>query len=410
MLLIGGGPYYPAVQRALLRYTMLPGATTAVVNNIRSVKSGQNYIASIDDYNSKTDLYRASMPDAQYHWNSHEVKANAGLDNLDFATFNINTGQSALYKELGENYLHWFHGVNPMGKVMLTNMYAYGGDSCVNEFYHSWFNNGTIWDNVFTSPNGPPPGYVPGGPNKDFSIPGISPPGGQPPMKSYKEWNTGWNGTANENSWEITEAGIYTQAAYISLLVRVIANGTSATLPLHVLSISANRNTSGAMVKWETNTADETVKFDIQRSVNGTDFATVETVMADASKNIYSINDYADIVKNNSVYYRVKETDQQGREYYSSIVTLLLKQNRKNVSIFPNPARNTITLAGYSAINDAVMINLYDASGKLVRKEKWSVTPGSYSKMIDVQSLVTGIYSVQVKGREENTQMKFYKQ
>ena len=77
------------------------------------------------------------MPDAQYHWNSHEVKANAGLDNLDFVTFNVNGGQSNLYKEIGESYLHWFHGINPMGKVMLTNMYAYGGDSCVNEFYHS---------------------------------------------------------------------------------------------------------------------------------------------------------------------------------------------------------------------------------------------------------------------------------
>jgi hypothetical protein len=235
------GPYYGPVQRALLRYTILPGATTSVVNNIRTSKSGQNGVASLNDHNNKTDLYRAYMPNDQYHWNSHEVKANCGLDNFDFATFNINTTQSALYKEVGENYLHWFHGVNPMGKVMLSNMYAYGGDSCVNEFYHSWFGDGTIWDNVFTSPNGPPPGYIPGGPNKDFSIPSMSPPGGQPPMKSYKEWNTGWNGTINENSYEITEPGIYTQAAYISLLVRVIANGTS-NVP------SANRK----------NTSDET--------------------------------------------------------------------------------------------------------------------------------------------------------
>ena len=36
------GPYYSVVQRALLRYTVLPGATTVVVNNIRSRKAGQN--------------------------------------------------------------------------------------------------------------------------------------------------------------------------------------------------------------------------------------------------------------------------------------------------------------------------------------------------------------------------------
>ena len=223
------GPYYSSVQRALLRYTILPGATASVVSNIRSRKAGQNGVLSINDYNNKTDLYRGFMPDAQYHWNSHEVKANAGINNIDFVTFNINTSQSNLYKETAESYLHWFHGVNPMGKVMLSNMYNYGGDNCVNEFYHTWFGNGTIWDNVFTSPNGPPPGFIPGGPNKSFSISTMSPPAGQPAQKSYKEWNTGWNGTANENSWEITEPGIYTQAAYISLLVRVIGN--NITIP-----------------------------------------------------------------------------------------------------------------------------------------------------------------------------------
>ena len=220
------GPYYSSVQKALLRYSVLPGATATVVSNIRSRKAGQNGVLSINDYNNKTDLYRSYMPDAQYHWGSNEVKATAGMNNLDFVTFNINSSQSNLYKETAECYLHWFHGVNPMGKVMLSNMYNYGGDSCVNEFYHTWFGNGTIWDNVFTSPNGPPPGYVPGGPNKSFSITTISPPAGQPAQKSYKEWNTGWNGTANENSWEITEPAIYTQGAYISLLVRVIGNNS----------------------------------------------------------------------------------------------------------------------------------------------------------------------------------------
>ena len=37
------------------------------------------------------------MPDAQYHWGSHEVKSNAGLDNLDFVTFAINPAQASLY-------------------------------------------------------------------------------------------------------------------------------------------------------------------------------------------------------------------------------------------------------------------------------------------------------------------------
>ena len=40
------------------------------------------------------------------------------------------------------------------------------------------------------------------------------PPAGQPTQKSYKDWNTGFP----QNSWEITEPGIYYQASYVRLL------------------------------------------------------------------------------------------------------------------------------------------------------------------------------------------------
>jgi endoglucanase len=401
------GPYYPAVQRALLRYTTLAGATVAVSNNIRSVKSNQNGILSINDYNSNIDLYRSSMPDAQYHWNSHEVKATAGLNNMDFVTFNVNSSQSNLYREVAETYLHWFHGVNPMGKVMLTNMYAFGADSSVNEFYHSWFGNGTIWDNVFTSPNGPAPGYLIGGPNRDFSIPGISPPGGQPPQKSYREWNTGWNGTANENSWEITEAGIYTQAAYVSLLVRVMANNGAAVLPLHVLSVSANRNSKAATVTWKVNENASGSRFDVQRSKNGTDFTTCFSVAAVDGKTEYRFEDDNAAALRGNVFYRIRETDAAGNTFYSSIVKLNEARDAKGFSVFPNPARETITVSARALNNAEQTISIFDAAGRLVKRLQWQEPAGTYARTISISELVSGVYWIAVN---EEKKMQFVKQ
>ena len=402
------GPYWPAVQRALLRYTQMPGATASVVNNIRTVKAGQNSVLSINDYNSNTDLYRSSMPDAQYHWNSHEVKANAGLDNFDFATFGINTAQSALYKEVGESYLHWFNGVNPMGKVMLTNMYAYGGDSCVNEFYHSWFNNGTVWDNVFTSLYGPPPGYVPGGPNKDFSIPSMTPPGGQPPQKSYKEWNTGWNGTANENSWEITEAGIYTQAAYISLLVRVMATGLSGPLPLHSINLTAERNTSGVMLKWEVDNAGDSKFFDAERSLDGMNFIKIGMVDAGTNVTSYTIADNSTDARSSKVYYRIKETGMQGETHYSPIVKLTAKE-KNDLSVYPNPVQGEFVLSGYADATGLFNLRIFDFSGKLIHSEKWMQSKGNYSRYVPVDYLPKGMYWLQVNNKEKRMQIKISK-
>lgn len=138
--------------------------------------------------------------------------------NLDFVEFGILEEQAQLFNNVAASYLHWLHGVNPLGKAMLSNMYAYGAENCVNEFYHTWFTDGSDWDNLVTSLYGPPPGYLVGGPNKNFTGTGWTPPANQPPQKSYRDFNAGWPG----NSWEVTENAIYYQAAYVLLLSRLI--------------------------------------------------------------------------------------------------------------------------------------------------------------------------------------------
>jgi endoglucanase len=400
------GPYYTAVQRALLRYTLLPGATASVVNNIRTRKAAQNGILSINDYNASTDLYRSSMPDDQYHWGSNEVKSNAGNHNLDFVSFGVNTGQSALYREVAESYLHWFHGVNPMGKVMLTNMSAYGGENSVNEIYHSWFGDGTNWDNVQTSLYGPPPGYVPGGPNKNFGIASINPPFGQPAQKAYREWNTGWNGSFNENSWEITEPSIYVQAAYISLLSRVVGNTPGATLPLNVLSLHAVSNSNAVNLQWEVNIPNNSKTFVVQRSLNGRDFENIHSVDAVTNQRTYTAEDEK---RNSLVYYRIKDINTDGREYFSNIARLSVDQ-KERLTLFPNPAKNNITLSGSAASSGNIIIKIFDAKGRLALTTSWNQAAGSFSRSIPVQKLTKGVYWLSVSGLGNNNTIRMVKE
>jgi endoglucanase len=224
-------PYNLPVAQALLKYTTLPKADQTVVNNILRQKTNSNWLFSIDPYRTQKDLYRAYMEDWAHHWGSNMVRSNSGNINLDFNTFRINPSNRELYRETAEQYLHWMHGLNPLNMVMLSNMYAFGAEKCVDELYHTWFNDKTEWDNARTSTKGPPPGYITGGPNKDFSVRTIAPPAAQPPQKAYKDWNAGWP----ENSWEISEPAIYYQGAYIALLSRLIGTNDqacSSTTPL----------------------------------------------------------------------------------------------------------------------------------------------------------------------------------
>jgi hypothetical protein len=127
------------------------------------------------------------------------------------------------YRNAAAGYINFLHGVNPISRVMLTNMYDYGAEKSANEMYHSWFGDGTNYDNALTSLYGPAPGYQPGGFNPGYhpdpAYGGtIEPPENQPSLKSYKDWNTSWP----ENSWEITETSISNQGSYIKLLSKFI--------------------------------------------------------------------------------------------------------------------------------------------------------------------------------------------
>ena len=217
--------YDSSVQDALLYFSTLAGVTPSVATNIRNCKqasmNGSDYLGA---WTSGKDAYQAYLPDGDYIWGSNQVKGHAGMLYDAQVTYGLDTANAAAYRAAAAGYVHYLHGVNPLTMVYLSNMYQHGATNCVNQFYHTWFGDGTIYDDALTSPNGPAPGYLTGGANPTFvqnaayTGPRLAPPLDQPIQKSYKDWNTSWP----EDSWQITEPGIYYQAAYVCLLSRFV--------------------------------------------------------------------------------------------------------------------------------------------------------------------------------------------
>jgi endoglucanase len=220
-------------QQALLYYSSLAGATSSVKTAIQSSKTtgmgGSEFYGAVT---SQTDAYRAYIKDGDYVWGSNKNKAHIGLLFLDQVRYGLDSANATNYTNAAAGYLHYLLGVNPMGLVYLTNMYAYGAVRSANEMNHAWFDNGTPWDNALSSPSGPAPGYLVGGANPKYGVSdcvgagtaAVSPPAGQPIQKSYKDWNTVWNGSADECSYTITEPSIQYQAALVHFLAHFVAN------------------------------------------------------------------------------------------------------------------------------------------------------------------------------------------
>lgn len=226
-------PYDAGVNRPLLYYASLPGATASVAQAIRTryteLWERPDY-AGWGAIADQRDPYRAHVD--SYHWGSNGIKALMGGMFADQGLYGLGQHSAAEIADAGAAYLHYLHGVNPLGKAYLSNMGAHGAENSVDQFFHAWFADGSPWDSVRDSQYGPAPGFLVGGANStqynwDERCPGISPlcgtappapPYGQPGQKAYKDFNDGWP----LNSWPVTENSNGYQTAYIRLLARYV--------------------------------------------------------------------------------------------------------------------------------------------------------------------------------------------
>jgi hypothetical protein len=189
----------------------------------------------------KTDPYRAPLKD--YTWASNKAKAMQGRLFQLVAMHTPSEAAQQAARAAALDYLHYIHGVNPLGLVYLTNMGADGATHSANTMFHTWFAKGTRWEKSSNGKPGPPPGFLVGGPNPGFKVDACCsgprsfglylchgeaasnicerryrPPMGQPPAKSYLQFNDGWPA----NSWEVTEPSTGYQAYYIQLLAAAV--------------------------------------------------------------------------------------------------------------------------------------------------------------------------------------------
>ncbi len=212
----------------LVYYASLAGATHTVSSAIKSAFT-QNF--ENDGWKATgSDPYRAHI--SAYTWGSNATKSDHGDMFGDEALYGLGSHSPADALSAAADYLHYLDGVNPLGKVYLSNMKAFGASNSVDRFYHTWFAHGSpLWESVSGSKYGPPPGYLVGGANPEYTwakgCPTLnhrcgqappSPPTGQPPQKSYADFNNSWP----IDSWEVTEPSVSYQTAYIRLLARFV--------------------------------------------------------------------------------------------------------------------------------------------------------------------------------------------
>lgn len=149
--------------------------------------------------------------------------------------------------------------------------------------------------------------------------------------------NANWIRTAYNN--QNNPSGFYTVSSELT------AAALMALLPVKLQSFKASVQPAGSVVLvWTTALEVNSEKFVLQRSGDGMYWTAIQTIPAAVTGNphTYTATDEHPIYPVS--YYRLQQTDRDGRITYSFILPVSLRRNGQDLLIHPNPARERVTI------------------------------------------------------------------
>ena len=158
------------------------------------------------------------------------------------------------------------------------------------------------------------------------------------------------------------------------------------------------------LLNWQTASETNNDFFTLERSLYSNIWEDIDGI--DGAGNSSNLLDYSTIDKQpykGVSYYRLKQTDFDGRFEYSEIKRVDIK-SENNIEIFPNPVRNFITIVGKEI--DLMGLSIYNALGLNVTNLTQQDSGNRGQLTIDVTKLSSGIYHMKTK----TTVNKVYKQ
>lgn len=193
----------------------------------------------------------------------------------------------------------------------------------------------------------------------------------------------------------------------------VASNGTSP-LPVSLLSFNGKRNDAVVNLNWLTANEINSRGFEVQRTYDvASEFETIAEVKSignnKGTKSAYNYTDKeADL--NQTIYYRLKQVDMDGKYSYSPVVVITAEVGTENTTVYPNPFTSEFSVRVHSGAEAQAVVRVVDITGKEMYSKSHTVQSGSTNITIDGTALKTGLYFVTIELNGEKQTVKLNKQ
>jgi len=178
-------------------------------------------------------------------------------------------------------------------------------------------------------------------------------------------------------------------------------------LPVKFTGFNVVKKSNDGLITWQVESETSvTDRYEVERSLNGVDFQKVYTVAPKnngSSSNSYELTDInlSTVRSSGIIYYRIKQTDKDGKFVYTGIKSLRLNAKSMAVGVYPNPIRNFANLSIDLEQDSNATITINDASGKQVQNIQMPLFKGPNIKKINMGALASGSYILKIQTATE---------
>ncbi|MEO6540669.1 MAG: T9SS type A sorting domain-containing protein, partial [Ferruginibacter sp.] len=183
----------------------------------------------------------------------------------------------------------------------------------------------------------------------------------------------------------------------------------TSILPVHLISFTATEKNKTALLNWKVDNELSIVRYAIQRSSDGINFAEVGSNPATGVTGViqYAFTDAQPPKGWN--YYRLAIYDNDGKFKFSQIERLYFGNN-VSYTIAPNPFTDKIKITATNKETAAITYTITDISGKaMISGSNPALLPGQ-TITINTQRLAAGMYHLKLISADDIQQFKIIKQ
>lgn len=167
------------------------------------------------------------------------------------------------------------------------------------------------------------------------------------------------------------------------------------TLPLRLLSFTTKlQTTNTVLLNWQTANEINISHINIQRSINNKSFESIGKINASCCE--YNFTDDKLPLTHNplTLNYRLEIVDKDGSKTYSTTQQITIKPQTPNITIYPNPAKDVVTIE----CSNATEILILDYSGKTIKRYNNITQP----QTLNTKQLTKGVYVVRAILKDGN--------